>query len=217
MQLNEHDLKWAVKRLPKAVREMMVVHGGKLFIAGGFIRSIIANEPVNDIDVFAPEKEYARAVATTLADGGRVWESEYAFSCSAMKPMTQFIHRWTYADAPSLIASFDFSIACAAIWHEGEKWHSLCHDQFYQDLAAKRLVYLDPVRNEDAGGSLLRVLKFYQRGYRIPLDSLAAVIGRLDRGVDRERIGGEPAGYVKIVLGLLREVDPNTPMEGFPH
>lgn len=217
MQLSEHDLKWAVKRLPKAVREMLKNAPGKLFIAGGYIRSVIANEPVNDIDVFAPSKEDAKAEATKLAEGGKVWSSDNAYTCIEVKPTVQFIHRWTFSDPDSLIASFDFTIASAAIWHENDAWQSRCHDQFYQDLAAKRLVYLSPVRSEDAGGSILRVLKFYKRGYNIPLDSLAAVIGRLNGGVDHRATRDDPAQYEKVILGLLREVDPNTPMEGFPH
>jgi hypothetical protein len=86
------------------------------------------------------------------------------------------------------------------------------------------LVYLQPIRNEDAGGSMLRVLKFYQRGYRIPIDSLGQVISRLMTGVDISRIhteqkkfdkDSEIPGLVfdeqqlsKVVTGLLREVDP---------
>lgn len=217
MQLNEHDLKWAVKRLSKPVREMMIAAPGKLFIAGGYIRSVIANEPVNDIDVFAPTKEEAKDEATKLADGGKVWSSDNAYTCIEIKPTVQFIHRWTFTDPDSLIASFDFTIASATIWFEDDCWQSRCHDQFYQDLAAKRLVYLSPVRNEDAGGSILRVLKFYKRGYNIPLDSLAAVISRLNSGVDRSRIPDSEEAYSQIIAGLLREVDPNTPMEGFPH
>lgn len=220
-KLNDHDLKWAVRRLPKDVRTMLVKHKGELFVAGGFLRSIITNEPINDIDLFSPSKDYAKACATELAAGGRIYETDYAFSLSDKKPMTQFIHRWAYTDAESLVNSFDFSIACAALWFDGSEWQSICCDSFYEDLSAKRLVYLRPVRNEDAGGSLLRVLKFYQRGYRIPLDSFAAVIARLDRGIDRSKVEHgefEPEQqYEKIVLGLLREVDPNTPMEGFPH
>ena len=50
----------------------------------------------------------------------------------------------------------------------GGEYVGLCNIRFYPDLAARRLVYTSPLRNEDAGGSILRVLKFYQRGYRIP-------------------------------------------------
>ena len=89
-----------------------------------------------------------------------------------------------------------------------DKWCSACDPRFYADLAAKRLVYRSPERNEDAGGSMLRVLKFYQRGYRIPLDSLGAVIARLIQGVKDPILLNEPK-LARTLSGLLREVDPD--------
>ena len=59
---------------------------------------------------------------------------------------------------------------------------------------------------------MLRVLKFYQRGYRIPLDSLGAVIARLCQAVNWGKIethGNTEAQLGKVLTGLLREVDPN--------
>lgn len=64
---------------------------------------------------------------------------------------------------------------------------------------------------------MLRVLKYYQRGYRITIDSLAAVITRLSAGVDYStkgivdvKTGDLDAPYFhKIISGLLHEVDPN--------
>ena len=94
------------------------------------------------------------------------------------------------------------------IWWNGKEWESLIDDRFYSDLAGKRLVYCSPKRNEDAGGSFLRVLKFYQRGYRIPLDSMGAVIARLVGGVRMDQVNGEEQ-LAKVLTGLLREVDPN--------
>jgi hypothetical protein len=94
-------------------------------------------------------------------------------------------------------------------------WRSLVHENFYSDLASKRLVYTAPVREEAAGGSMLRVLKFYQRGYRIPLDSLAAVVARL---TDKVREHGMTQAYrAQIITGLLREVDPNVDPEHVAH
>lgn len=78
--------------------------------------------------------------------------------------------------------------------------------RFYPDLAAKRLTYCAPKRIEEAGGSLLRVLKFYRRGYIIPLDSLAAVIARLTSPP-----GADSSGELQVAgeyLKLLRMVDP---------
>lgn len=54
---------------------------------------------------------------------------------------------------------------------------------------------------------MLRVLKYYQRGYRIPLDSFGAVLARLLIAVrDKDRIDED--FMAKIITGLLVEVDP---------
>ena len=219
-QLAWHDLQWCLKRCPASVLELLKKHPDTLFVAGGFIRSCVTNERINDIDLFAPSKDIARQYAEELAAADSlktIYETDNAFTVKLKgRVMAQFIHRWTFSEPYSCIESFDFTIACAAFWwHEinyvggrvGGEWRSLCDDDFYADLAGKRLVYRSPVRNEDAGGSMLRVLKFYQRGYRIPLDSLAAVIARLNAGV-KEYAPGEHR-YAKIVCGLLREVDPD--------
>ena len=102
-------------------------------------------------------------------------------------------------------------------------------DDFYSDLAAKRLVYRAPQRNEDAGGSILRVLKFYQRGFRIPLDSLGAVIARLVNQIDPAAIeagihhGDDLLGktieerWAHIITSKLHEVDPMVNPAYFSH
>ena len=223
MQLAKHDVSWAIRRLPYKVSELLRKHPDTVFLAGGFIRSIIAGEPVNDIDLFTPSKELAKDYCEEIkAKDENIFETENALSIKVGKIQVQFITRWLYDDPAQLIKSFDFTIAKSIIWFGrcpvlGDmRWMSLCDDDFYPDLAGKRLVYTSPDRNEDAGGSMLRVLKFYHRGYRIPLDSLGAVIARLDRGVDRAKFesscgqGAKPEGqYARVVTGLLREVDPN--------
>lgn len=221
MELSRYDLAWILRRCPKAVLELLKKHPATLFAAGGFIRSCIASEEVNDIDLFSPSKDLARAFAEELKEpDAKLHETDNAYTVKVGKLPVQFIHRWSFENAESLIASFDFTIAGAAFWWE-DGWKSLCLPAFYQDLAAKRLIYLSPSRNEDAGGSLLRVLKFYQKGYRIPLDSLGAVIARLDSGVDRGKIEGGRLDverqYAKVITGLLREVDPNVDPNHIAH
>lgn len=217
--LSWHDLQWCLRRAPRPVLDLMKEQGPKLMVAGGFIRSCVAGETVNDIDLFAPSRELAEQFARTLAGESRIHESGNAYTVTNCRVAVQIIHRWTFDDPATMLDSFDFTIAKAAFWWDGENWRSLCDPRFYQDLAAKRLVYTNPQRNEDAGGSLLRVLKFYQRGYRIPLDSLGAVIARLSSGVDDERMNAarslNPDRVLtheqltaKVITGLLREVDP---------
>lgn len=122
---------------------------------------------------------------------------------------------------PAVDGGSDVCLDCGAQFRADDpatsagRWRSLVDDRFYPDLAAKRLVYRSPQRNEDAGGSLLRVLKFYQRGYRVPLDSMGAVIARLMSGVTEEGLNGlisegrtREQAVARVVTGLLREVDP---------
>lgn len=184
LDLNRQDVRHLVRRLPPELREALKNTPG-MFVAGGFIRSVIAGEKVNDIDCFVGGLDRSRREATAinlLMDPPvGIVETENAITLKS-KPAIQFIHRWTFSSPKKGIDSFDFTIAKAAIWYDGE-WKSVCDDRFYEDLAAKRLVYCEPVRDEEAGGSLLRVLKFTRRGYRIGVDGLAKVIARLTAAV----------------------------------
>lgn len=153
----------------------------------------------------------------------RVYETDNAFTVKGLKLPVQFIHRWTFPNPTSIMESFDFTVAKAVFWYQPDNvkkgegtWMSLCDEAFYPDLAGKRLVYCSPVREEEPGGSLLRVLKFYQKGYRIPLDSFGRVIGRLLSGIEqvnfdkRSSMSKEKweAQMGLLITGLLREVDP---------
>jgi hypothetical protein len=215
--LNKTDLLWITRRLPKHVNDILHQYQGRVGLAGGFIRACIAREDVSDIDLFAQDKQMAEIVANALAShpGCKKRDSDNAFTIFGMKHVVQVIHRWTFNSMTDIIPSFDFTIARAAVWVEGGMWVSECDADFYSDLAAKRLVYRLPDRNEDAGGSILRVLKFYQRGYTIPLDSLGEVIARTIKDVDYRRIEiafntGEERVFetARVITGLLREVDP---------
>src|SRR5688572_28415554 len=42
--------------LPQAVRDLLCRFPGDLYVAGGFVRDVIAKEPFKDIDMFAIDK-----------------------------------------------------------------------------------------------------------------------------------------------------------------
>lgn len=233
-ELTWHDLSWSLRRSPAKVLELLKDQPGKVFLGGGFIRACVANEHVNDIDLFTTDKESARAAARFLLElkdgedaGRKIHESDNAFTVRGLRLPVQIIHRWTYTSPEELMQSFDFTIAMAGFWWhpEHDKWVSICDDRFYEDLAAKRLIYTSPKRNEDAGGSMLRVLKFYQRDYRIPLDSLGAVLARLVSAVDLDSIAAVrdspdqtlEGRWAFVMSGLLREVDPNVDPQHLSH
>jgi hypothetical protein len=227
-ELSHQDLQWALRRTPKALRDIMQQPAWrhKIFVGGGFLRSTVAGDPVNDVDVFVQDKDAGLRLAAFLVSMQKniswtlpdvverckkhIHVTDNAYTLTCFSPAIQIIHRWVFNDATAVSNSFDFTCCCAAFYFD-EGWSSVCDDRFYPDIAAKRLVYRSPIRNEDAGGSMLRVLKYYQKGYRIPLDSLGAVIARLVSGLDFEnsRKGPEQEAWVaKVITGLLRVVDP---------
>lgn len=213
MTLEDLDVKWIVRRLPKTVREYLESNSD-VFVAGGFIRACISHEPVSDLDLFTTNAARAGVVAGMLTpEGQKPFQTANAITFMLGAVPVQLIHRWSFATPYECVQSFDFTIARAAIWF-GDGWQSTCDPRFYADLAAKRLVYCRPVRNEDAGGSLLRVLKFYQKGYRIPLSSMGDVISRLMSGVIPEKLetmvgDTQEEKLSRVLCGLLKEVDPN--------
>jgi hypothetical protein len=224
----DSDVLYVLQSIPKDVRELVRRH--RLVIAGGFIRALIAREKARDLDLFGSNAATLRSAAQALAAsrGSRLHETKNAITLIASGRLyLQFITRWTYADAAAigvdtgrvdverLLESFDFTVAQAGICWDAERkqWVGRVSDRFYQDLAARRLVYTRPVRDEEAGGSLMRVRKFLGRGYSIQIQSFARVIARLVMGLDFTR---EPTEewLGKLLTGLLREVDPLVVVDG---
>jgi hypothetical protein len=233
LKLYDEDKHRIVRMLPAHVKACMT-HAPHIILAGGFLRAIVAREDASDIDLFIPKREMAQPLANQLRDewasrqpaqlknaamqGVQFWHSDNAITVKgAGKLPIQIIHRWTYDTPAEVVKSFDYTIASAAMYfskydaNQGRPlYDTICDDRFYADLAAKRLRYLSPERNEDAGGSTIRLLKFYQRGYRIPLESLAAVIARLVKGVPVDILGsGDESSITQEIRKLLFEVDPN--------
>lgn len=209
-QLDLQDLRWALTRLPKSLKKLMESDewAGRIFVGGGYLRSIVAGEPINDVDVFVNSKEDAELIAYKLcADKKDVYKTDNAYTVKG-KLAIQIIHRWVFSEPKDVSNSFDFTCCCAVIYYK-EIWGSYCDDRFYIDIASKRLIYRSPSRNEDAGGSLLRVLKYYQKGYRIPLNSLGAVIARLMKDFDVHKTPlKEEVRVAHVITALLIEVDP---------
>ena len=195
MKLNKFDLERALKILPSSVRSVMMVHG--VVVAGGFLRCVVTKEHVKDIDLFSKTKEQALEAVRYLSDlvedptridrYGRISTSKNAYSLKGVEGhFVQFIHRWVHPDPETLIKSFDFTIARAALWYDPLKgWDSLVDENFYPDVAARRLNFQHPERQEDPAGSLMRVLKFVKKGYTIPNESLAGVVARVAKHAER--------------------------------
>lgn len=113
----------------------------------------------------------------------------------------QFIHKWKYETPEQILDAFDYGISRVVVWLERERttgrWRlkSLCHPDFYSDLSMKRLTFNTRVIST-AGSSLLRMLKFYQRGYRMPLKDLANLVA----AVSAQALKRDEFREVKLML-----------------
>lgn len=214
--MRKEDIEWCRRNLPKDVRNVMSDIGPKVVVGGGFIRSCITGDKINDIDMFVDCSSTKDKVLLGLKGiTQKTLKSKNAITLITHSYPIQVITRWMYPSPQELLDSFDFTISGAILWCNPKvgsphEWCGLVHQDYYQDLAARRLSYTYPQRNEDAGGSALRVLKYYRKGYNITLNSYAGVISRLIGGIrlDNENIDNEKY-RVDVLTGLLVEVDPS--------
>jgi len=196
-----------------------------LILGGGFIRETISGGTPNDIDFFGSNAEVLRILAESFAKEreARFHKTDNAITIIKSPRMpVQFITRWLSDNPLEVAAGFDFTVCQAVVWFDEEKkkFCSAISDKFYIDLAARRLNYTSPLRNEEADGSLLRVRKFLQRGYSIQACSLSAVISRLMMSVRFDALPpfkdeNFEVELTKIIHGLLYEVDPLLIVDGF--
>jgi len=252
MTLTQSDLNFVLMRCPRDIIKLLKDNPGKRFLAGGFIRSTISGDKVSDIDLFGTSKDDLVRIAKdlTLERKGRYFATDNAITVlSPPRIPVQFITRWTFpileggddegrGPALRLIESFDFTVCQAVIWAEiippplieanAEikpiyKFYSLASDFFYPDLAARRLVYTFPQREEEAGGSFMRVIKFIKKGYNVQAPTLAGVVARILSKLTIETFNNsilDKEGKLnekwaaKVITGLLRQVDPLTIIDG---
>lgn len=236
-ELTNTDLNFVLARCPRDVVKLLKEYPGRLFLAGGFIRATIAGEKVADIDLFGDHPDMLSTVSKDLAlkRKGKLHKSKNAITLlSPPRFPVQFITRWIFDEPDRVAHSFDFTICQAVIWAEvaeinaegnapaAYKFRSCVADSFYSDLAARRLVYTFPQREEEAGGSFMRVVKFIKKGYNIQAPSLAGVVSRLvakldEAAVERStelRDESKEKWRARVITGLLREVDPLTVVDG---
>lgn len=218
LNLTHFDRRHVAERLPRDIRDLLKTYAGALCVGGGFLRAVIGRETVNDIDLFGRDAAQMEQIAGALAalrSGSRIHKSKNAITLLAPdRTPVQFITRWTFDSVADLVNSFDFTVCQAVLWRSRNgEWNSRCGDRFYIDLAGRRLHYTSPVRDEEAGGSLLRVIKYAKRGYSIQVGSLGAVVARLACHKSVSAATNEADAALQL-RELLREVDPLFVIDG---
>jgi hypothetical protein len=173
-QLLKVDLDSVIRKLPQEIINKLI--SGDLFLAGGFIRDIIAKDDANDIDLFGKSVESVHAIIRELtkADDYQIIKTENAVTLTDCKYPIQFITKYCVKTPEEFLTSFDFTVCQVVIFFDGD-WKSLISDRFYPDLAAKRLSYTKPKYN-NVCGSINRMIKFIKRGYSISGEELSELL-----------------------------------------
>lgn len=201
------DIQRVVSRLPPQVRKAVEKRGYGTFVAGGFVRAVIAGERPSDIDIFVASATEAQMLRDELVGDGSCFESDFAYSMWVQGQKVQVIHKWTFQSHGQLLSAFDFSVARAVVWCETEGvWNGEVSHRFYSDLAARRLQYMLGTAHREgieSGGTLLRMVKYLRRGYSISPENLTTVV--LHAVVNGDPVDDD--AYTQLV-GMLREVDP---------
>jgi hypothetical protein len=191
IELNTELLERATALLPVPVRNLLETAGEAVTVAGGFLRALASpkKEVINDIDLFFSREsavydalDYLRAYP--LIVGASEHKTPRSISLRApggAYPLIQLITHDYFVSNGALLDSFDYTISKACLWYNPNRscFMGLMHHAFISDVTCGRLVYTNPVRKEQPASALLRMLKFYNKGYTVDNENMAAILARV--------------------------------------
>lgn len=196
MPLDQQDVVRVLTTLPACITDELGEH---VFLAGGYIRSVICHERPADIDLFTSAGAWGDSLRDTLVGNGYRQSSctDNAFTLvkDGSVPV-QIIRRWHEPACHNVVMKFDLTVAAAALTRDV----GVCHSRFYQDIAAKRLTYTKPT-DAEPGGTILRLMKYARKGFHVPPETIAAVMDAFSRKFPA-------ATSYDVIVRHLREVDP---------
>lgn len=144
------------------------------FVAGGAVRSLFTNEPVNDFDVyFKTRKDFENAVAGAYDNGWwnvSTTKRAVTFSDHGGTPI-QFMY-FDFFESPSKIFdAFDFTIVMGA--YDFVSGEFILHADFMRHNSQRFLKFHPGTRYPIA--SSVRVLKYLERGYTIGMGEMIKI------------------------------------------
>lgn len=178
--MNSIELK-ARRRMPPKVFDFFLKNRDYLILAGGAVRSMAENAPVNDWDFYMIEGVDIKMINV---DGlTKVFKSENAISYQLKDEdgkihKVQVITKYKYTETTAFFKSFDFvhCMGLLRLWKDSDdlmnpyKLKMESHPEFLASIASREIRYSG---SEYPIASLVRVLKYMRRGYTIrPIEML---------------------------------------------
>lgn len=135
------------------------------FIAGGALTSAFTKQPIKDIDLYFKSKEsFIQAVEDAYDNG--MWclaATDRAVTFASNEHIIQLMHFDFFKNPEEIFDAFDFTVCMAAYDIDAETF--VLHDDFLKHAAQRFLRFHSGTRYPF--GSLVRVLKYQERGYSI--------------------------------------------------
>jgi hypothetical protein len=156
-----------------------ILKGINYYIAGGAIRDVFSlGYFTSDIDIFFPNRiEAAKAIKAFRKNRATIgFHNKQLVNVYLNEQKIQIVKAYLYSNTKELIDDFDFTVCSAC--YDGNKFY--LHDNFFEDLAAKRLV-INSLRLPL--NTMKRVIKYVHKGFHIcdgNLLTLAKAIATID-------------------------------------
>lgn len=143
------------------------------FIAGGALTSAFTGTTINDVDIYFKSKE-AFIAAVDMAYEERLWcvaATDRAVTFIRGNDVIQLMHFDFFQTAEDIFDAFDFTVVMAAFDMDSNEF--IFHEDFFKHASQRFLRFHNGTRYPY--GSLMRVLKYQQRGYTIGKSDLLRI------------------------------------------
>lgn len=136
------------------------------FIAGGAVTSVFTGQPINDVDFyFKTKQDFINAVGNAYDDS--LWclaATDRAVTFGDRDgAIIQFMLFDFFPEAKDVFDAFDFTVCMGAYDIDKEEW--VFQEDFFKHAAQRQLNFHSGTRYPY--GSLIRTLKYMDRGYKI--------------------------------------------------
>lgn len=163
-----------IASIPEHIQEQLKTND--ILVAGGFIRDILVDLPVSDLDIFCKTDEIAKTLAEYGNDGLGVVKTECSYTVLHGDLKIQYIYCRPFTDPDSLINEFDFTCCGVALKWEGGYWKYYAVAGFEEDTRDQVLVFRNADYNRGNLGALSRAFKFTARGWFLSQLEMAKIV-----------------------------------------
>jgi hypothetical protein len=144
------------------------------FVAGGFVRDVVAGRSPRDLDIYARTYESASELERHMRHAGWILDRMGMVSTSWRDQRGHVVQiiKADLESADECIRRFDLTICCASV--DLRTLETICGVTFVEDLNHKRLIINRPAFPTD---TLRRVARFLGEGYTISSAQLMVLHG----------------------------------------